>query len=92
MFFSTYIQCLFFQEIETVVINCLSKANKNRLASVAFPAIGSGSLGYNKKEVAKIMFSAVDKFARANPQANVTDVRFIIYDKDIETLQVKLMY
>lgn len=79
---------VFIQEIESVVVNCLSEANKQRLASVAFPALGSGGLGYDRFDVARAMFSAVVKFGKQNRQANVVDVRFIIYDKDTKALQV----
>lgn len=68
--------------------NCLETANKAGFTSIAFPALGTGNLGYPKTEVARMMFSNVEVFGRNNPTTSIKDVRFVIYEKDIEVLKV----
>ncbi|KAL3056675.1 hypothetical protein OYC64_019203 [Pagothenia borchgrevinki] len=65
------------------VTQCLQNAAKNRYKSIAFPAIGTGKLGFDKKEVAAIMAKAVFDFAH-NCQTEI-DVMFIIYPTDDQT-------
>lgn len=56
--------------------------------SIAFPAIGTGGLRFNKKEVAQIMLDAVTTFTQKSTQR--MDVHFVIYPHDNETFQVVL--
>ncbi|KAI9535155.1 hypothetical protein NQZ68_007246 [Dissostichus eleginoides] len=65
------------------VTECLQNAAKDRYKSIAFPAIGTGNLGFDKKEVAWIMANAVEDFAY-NCQTEI-DVMFIIYPSDDQT-------
>lgn len=48
--------------------------------SIAFPAIGTGALGFSKEEVAHIMSDAVDRFAQTSPKK--MDVYFVIFPND----------
>lgn len=68
------------------VTDCLQNASKNRYKSIAFPAIGTGNLGFDKKEVAAIMADAVVDFAHSC-QTEI-DVMFIIYPSDDQTYKV----
>ncbi|KAI4805898.1 hypothetical protein KUCAC02_010493 [Chaenocephalus aceratus] len=65
------------------VTDCLQNASKNGYKSIAFPAIGTGKLGFDKKEVAAIMADAVVDFAHSC-QTEI-DVMFIIYPSDDQT-------
>lgn len=73
--------------METFMKNCLKTADDNGFVSVAFPALGTGNLGYPKNQVAKNMFSCVDKFSSSHPTSSVCDVRFVVYDKDYPTIK-----
>lgn len=68
---------------------CLNHVHKNRLSSVAFPALGTGNLGYPRETVAKEMFSIVHNFGSNNPSTSVNDVRFVLYDRDVDTVKVQ---
>ncbi|XP_034064641.1 protein mono-ADP-ribosyltransferase PARP9 [Gymnodraco acuticeps] len=65
------------------VTDCLKNAANNGYKSIAFPAIGTGNLGFDKKEVAAIMANAVVDFAPYCPTE--IDVMFIIYPSDDQT-------
>lgn len=63
-------------------------AAANQCDSIAFPAIGTGGLGYSKKEVAAIMSNAVTDFALKCQRR--MDVQFVIFPSDTDTYKVVL--
>ncbi|VDI00521.1 Hypothetical predicted protein [Mytilus galloprovincialis] len=73
--------------METFMKTCLQTAHDNGFVSVAFPALGTGNLGYPKNQVAKNMFSCVDRFSSNHPTSSVCDVRFVVYEKDYPTIK-----
>ncbi|XP_056006116.1 protein mono-ADP-ribosyltransferase PARP14-like isoform X2 [Ostrea edulis] len=73
--------------LRTFLKKCLDHVDKNRLSSVAFPAMGTGNLGYPKATVALEMFDAVNDFGSNNPSTTIRDVRFVLYEKDTETIK-----
>jgi poly [ADP-ribose] polymerase 10/14/15 len=68
---------------------CLEEAQRNQSRSIAFPAFGTGNLGFPRNVVAKEMFKAVENFQKDCPKTSVNDVRFIVYQMDSQTFQVK---
>ncbi|KAH3812354.1 hypothetical protein DPMN_140784, partial [Dreissena polymorpha] len=74
-------------ELKTFVNLCMEVAQKRNYSGIAFPAIGTGNLGYPKEVVATEMLSAVSEFAAKYPQSSILDVDFILYPKDDGTLK-----
>ena len=68
---------------------CLEEAQRNKCQSIAFPAFGTGNLGYPRKVVAKEMFNVVEKFQKKCPNTTVQDIRFIVYQMDSQSLKVR---
>ncbi len=66
----------------------LVEAHKAGFSSIAFPAMGTGNLKYPPDTVAKAMFQAFLSFGTNNSGTSIKDVRFILYDKDIATVNV----
>ncbi|KAJ8320637.1 hypothetical protein KUTeg_002224 [Tegillarca granosa] len=73
--------------LRTFMKNCLIKTDQSGLASVAFPALGTGNLNFPKDVVAKEMFQCVIDFSSNQPSSSVTEVKFVLYDKDFQTVQ-----
>ncbi|XP_037645021.1 protein mono-ADP-ribosyltransferase PARP9-like isoform X2 [Sebastes umbrosus] len=67
------------------VLECLWQANADGHKSITFPAIGTGNLGFGKKEAAEIMSNAVADFAQKAPKK--MDVYFVIYPSDNDTFK-----
>lgn len=57
------------------------------MTSIAFAAIGTGTLRFPPDQVAEIYFDEVIKYSENYPSTEVKDVRFVLYDKDILTAQ-----
>ncbi|CAC5424291.1 Protein mono-ADP-ribosyltransferase PARP15 [Mytilus coruscus] len=73
--------------LEKFIDGCLQEADSNGCRSIALPAMGTGKLGYPRDQVAKHMYSSVEQFASKNPSSNVTEVLFVLYDKDHQTVK-----
>ena len=46
--------------LEAVVMKCLQVAEGNRITSISFPAIGTGNLGIDAKDCAKVLLTSVE--------------------------------
>jgi O-acetyl-ADP-ribose deacetylase (regulator of RNase III) len=69
--------------LKTLITRCLKKAEKNKLSCIAFPALGTGTLGYPPCLTAKAMFDAVEEYQKTNPKYLKT-VHFVLFqDKEI---------
>ena len=53
----------------------------DKLTSVAFPALGTGLLNFERTKVAKTFFEEVTKYLTAKPQTAINDIRFVVYDQ-----------
>ena len=57
------------------------------MGSIAFASIGTGTLQFPRDQVADIYFDEVMSFSQKNPTTSVRDVRFVLHDKDTQTIQ-----
>lgn len=74
--------------LRDIVEKCLHMAKTDGCSSISFPAIGSGVLGFSKREVAQIMTKAVEDFSRLGFPM---DVYIVIYPSEEETFQVYIV-
>lgn len=65
-------------------------ADEMKMHSIAFPAIGTGNLGYHRNEVAKIMFDVVEEYKQRIPNGSLQRVCFVIFEEDIDSLRVNI--
>uniref|UniRef100_A0A8C2BU27 Poly [ADP-ribose] polymerase n=1 Tax=Cyprinus carpio TaxID=7962 RepID=A0A8C2BU27_CYPCA len=66
-----------------IIRNCLKNAENWRMASVVFPAIGTGNLGFPKDLVARIMLTEVQEFN----STNLREVTVIVHPSDKESVE-----
>ena len=72
--------------------DCLNQAATAEHTSIAFPALGTGNLGYPEQNVAKCMMDIVIDYAEKNPQSSIRDVKIVIFHQDQRTQQVGIPY
>ena len=77
------------QQLNDLVTDALNHASQMGFGSIAVPAIGTGNLHFPRDVVAEIMFNSVIEFSKANPTTSVKDVRFVLYDQDQSTIDVR---
>lgn len=62
------------------VRNSLRRAEENGVASIAFPAIGTGVAGFPMEECARLMLGTVREYL-AGRESGVKEVRFVLFDE-----------
>ncbi|XP_056107902.1 protein mono-ADP-ribosyltransferase PARP9 [Rhinichthys klamathensis goyatoka] len=73
------------KSLQNGVSECLRRAAARGYKSISFPAIGTGNLGFQKRDVAGIMTEAVAELGKQS--INKLDVYFVVFPKDNEMLE-----
>ncbi len=68
--------------IREATINSLKRAMELGLASIAFPALGTGVGGFPMQEAAQVMIDATCTTLRNTPQTSLTRVVFVLFTPD----------
>ncbi|KAL3886858.1 hypothetical protein ACJMK2_026820 [Sinanodonta woodiana] len=63
--------------------NCLFECSNMNYRSIAFPALGTGRLGYPSDVSAKEMITEAGKFGQKRPNSTLRDVRIVVYQNDL---------
>ena len=80
--FFKIIFCDFFQALRLIVQNCLTQSQSCDMKFVAFPAIGTGTLGFPHDVTAKICFEECKEIDNKNPNTCLKDIQFVVYHQD----------
>ena len=67
--------------LSQIISNCLNKMTAMNMRSIAFPAIGAGSLKYPSAVVARHFLDEVSSFLRRSTQTGL-HINFVIYASD----------
>ena len=73
---------MYSQNLTDVIFACLQQAELSQLTSIAFPAIGTGGLGYDVDVAAQFICQPVIQFAQSLPNY-VKNIRFVIFQRDM---------
>ncbi|XP_061022997.1 protein mono-ADP-ribosyltransferase PARP14 isoform X2 [Dama dama] len=73
--------------MENIIRECLEITESLSLNSIAFPAIGTGNLGFPKDVFAELITSEVFKFSRKNQPRTLQEVCFLLHPSDRENIQ-----
>ncbi|XP_078587227.1 protein mono-ADP-ribosyltransferase PARP14-like [Branchiostoma floridae x Branchiostoma japonicum] len=67
--------------LRKIVTACLKSADKDSKRTIAFPAVGTGGLGYPKDVVARLMFEETLSHSNKNPAGDLEEAKFVIFDQ-----------
>ncbi|KAJ8275415.1 hypothetical protein COCON_G00071670 [Conger conger] len=70
-----------------MVQKCLSEAEQHRMQSLAFPAIGTGNLGFPRDLVARILLSEALAFSQRRAPSHLRSVLFLVHPSDTQTVE-----
>lgn len=73
-----------------MIKDCLSEAEKHRLASLSFPAIGTGNMGFPKGLVSKLLLQEVKDFSQRRNSTHLKEVAIVVHPSDTQTVDVSL--
>ena len=76
------------QVIRETVMKCMEQADKLKLGSIGFPALGTGNLSYPADLVASTLYAAALDYGRQHPDTIISDIFFILHKKDKALTQV----
>ncbi|KAK3577205.1 hypothetical protein CHS0354_030476 [Potamilus streckersoni] len=76
------------KELAVFVCECLKLAHKYNMQSVAFPALGTGSLKYPPQVSASIIHICVEDFCKQNPSSKLL-IYVVVYDGSSDGKTVK---
>ena len=72
--------------LHSATFKSLCAANDKKFSTIAFPALGAGVSAFPPSVVAQSMISAVDTFFQKFPQPSLTQVDFVMLEKDSENI------
>lgn len=75
-----------------ILNSCLQESHTQNLSSIAFPAVGTGDLGYPRDMVAEEMCNSIINFSKENPKTSLKKVVFVAYERDTQTIEVHLIF
>lgn len=67
-------------KLRSAVLGALGTAEERGFASIALPAISTGIFGFPKERGARVIFQAIENYARTHPNSSLREVRVIILD------------
>ncbi|XP_062591829.1 uncharacterized protein LOC134253316 isoform X4 [Saccostrea cucullata] len=73
--------------LSSVVRRCLSATEKHKFTSIAFPALGTGNLGYPFIHVAQTMLKAVNDYGKQFPNTCIKTVHIVLHDSEKECIK-----
>ena len=68
--------------IKAWVITCLQEAEKAKMSSISFPAIGTGNLGLSARQSANVMLSAIRDFSDKQP-SSMQVVKMVVFREEM---------
>uniref|UniRef100_A0A9L0IUH2 Poly [ADP-ribose] polymerase n=1 Tax=Equus asinus TaxID=9793 RepID=A0A9L0IUH2_EQUAS len=73
--------------MQDIIRECLEVTESLSLKSIAFPAIGTGNLGFPKPVFAELIISEVFKFHSKNQPSTLQEVHFLLHPNDLGNIQ-----
>ncbi|XP_020792036.2 LOW QUALITY PROTEIN: protein mono-ADP-ribosyltransferase PARP14-like [Boleophthalmus pectinirostris] len=73
--------------LEGIVQLCLEEAERRRLSSISFPALGTGNLNFPRPVVSALMLRQVRTFSQARSPRHLRAVQLVVHPADTQTVQ-----
>ena len=70
------------------MLRCLELADQRGMTSIAFPALGTGMLGFPADVVAKHLYTCIDEYESKHPETGISSMFLVVYPGDTATIKV----
>ena len=70
------------------MLRCLESADQRGMTSIAFPALGTGMLGFPADVVAKLFYTCIDEYESKHPETGISSMFLVVYPGDTATIKV----
>ncbi|XP_050395688.1 protein mono-ADP-ribosyltransferase PARP15 isoform X2 [Patella vulgata] len=75
------------KNLENLILKCLRKAEAGGCKSIAFPAIGTGNLGFPRDLVARVFYQTINDYKSQGGKLSVNNIQIIVYPGDAATVK-----
>uniref|UniRef100_A0A3Q3GV61 Poly [ADP-ribose] polymerase n=1 Tax=Labrus bergylta TaxID=56723 RepID=A0A3Q3GV61_9LABR len=76
------------QTLITIIRYCLAKAEKLKMTSLSFPAIGTGNLSFPKDVVSRVLLKEIHNFSSSTSPRHLREVAIVVHPSDRQTVDV----
>lgn len=80
------------QELITTVRYCLDAAEKRKMTSLSFPAIGTGNLGFPRDLVSRVLLREIHSFSQNKNPRHLREVVIVVHPSDSQTVDVSFHF
>ncbi|MEQ2268417.1 hypothetical protein XENORESO_014760 [Xenotaenia resolanae] len=74
------------KELTDIITYCLETAEKHQMASVSFPAIGTGNLDFPRDLVSKVLLKEIHLFSRRSSPRHLKEVVIVVHPSDRQSV------
>ncbi|KAL7391183.1 hypothetical protein ABVT39_005598 [Epinephelus coioides] len=74
------------EELLSIISYCLEEAEKRQMASLSFPALGTGNLGFPKDLVSRFLLQEIHSFSRRLNPRHLREVAIVVHPSDSQTV------
>ncbi|XP_017288568.1 protein mono-ADP-ribosyltransferase PARP14-like [Kryptolebias marmoratus] len=74
------------KDLTSIIAFCLEEAEKHRMTSLSFPAIGTGNLGFPKNLVSKVLLREIQLFSSRKSPRHLREVVIVVHPTDGQTV------
>ena len=78
------------QNMKNYIARCLQVADTDGLGSIAFPSLGTGSLGFSGVNISRVMYEEIRSFSENHPNSSLQDVTIVVYEDSVRKVQSEL--
>uniref|UniRef100_A0A3P9DSE4 Poly [ADP-ribose] polymerase n=1 Tax=Maylandia zebra TaxID=106582 RepID=A0A3P9DSE4_9CICH len=78
------------QELTSIIRYCLEEAEKRQMASLSFPAIGTGNLSFPRALVSKLLLREIRSYSSSRNPRCLREVVIVVHPSDSQTVDVSL--
>lgn len=74
------------EELMSIISYCLEEAEKCRMASLSFPALGTGNLSFPRDLVSRVLLQEIRSFSRRLNPRHLGEVAIVVHPSDSQTV------
>ncbi|KAM3868382.1 protein mono-ADP-ribosyltransferase PARP14-like [Diretmus argenteus] len=74
------------EELRTIIGYCLEEADKLQMASLSFPAIGTGNMSFPRALVSRLLLKEIHAYSRRRTSQHLREVAVVVHTSDSQTV------
>ncbi|XP_036953428.1 protein mono-ADP-ribosyltransferase PARP14-like isoform X1 [Acanthopagrus latus] len=73
-------------DLKSLVRSCLDEAEQRKMASLSFPAIGTGNLSFPRDVVSRVLLQEIHSYSRRRTPRHLREVAIVVHPSDSQTV------